>query len=125
MINTITTDKAPKPIGPYVQAKLVNGILFTSGQLPINLDGSYFGGTIEEKTEKVMTYIHEIMKEAGAKELIKINCILADLDDFGKFNTAYEEYLNKHFPGIDPPARETIEATIVKGLLLEISAVAE
>lgn len=95
MIKKITTDKAPAAIGPYSQGIIANGFLFASGQIPINpATGAIEGETITEQAELVMKNIGEILKEAGTtyENVVKTTCFLADMADFGAFNTVYERY---------------------------------
>ena len=95
MIRKITTDKAPAAIGPYSQGIIANGFLFASGQIPINpATGAIEGETITEQAELVMKNIGEILKEAGTtyENVVKTTCFLADMADFGAFNTVYERY---------------------------------
>jgi len=102
------TDRAPKPKGPYSQAVIHNGLMYLSGQIPIDPDtGLLVRGTIEEETEAVLNNIRVLAEEAGAKlkDVVKVTCYLADMDDFARFNEVYK----KHFSE-DPPARTAIQA---------------
>lgn len=102
------SDKAPRPKGPYSQATIYNGLLYISGQIPINAEtGLMVRGTIEEETDVVLNNIKVIVEEAGAgmEDVLKVTCYLADMDDFERFNNVYKEYF-KH----DPPARTIIQA---------------
>jgi len=103
-----SSDKTPKPKGPYSQAVIHNGLLYISGQIPIDAEtGLMVRGTIEEETDAVLNNIKIIVEEAGARmeDVLKVTCYLSDLDDFERFNNVYKEYF-KH----DPPARTTIQA---------------
>lgn len=121
MIRKITTDKAPAAIGPYSQGIIANGFLFASGQIPINpATGAIEGETITEQAELVMKNIGEILKEAGTtyENVVKTTCFLADMADFGAFNTVYERY----FTG--KPARSCVAVKeLPKGVLCEIEAI--
>lgn len=102
------SDKAPKPKGPYSQAVIHNGLLYISGQIPVNPEtGIIVRGTIEEEAEIVLNNIKAIIEDAGAgmKDVLKVTCYLADMDDFERFNNVYKEYFRE-----EPPARTTIEA---------------
>ncbi|MBI5196336.1 MAG: RidA family protein [Nitrospirae bacterium] len=102
------TDKAPTPKGPYSQAVIHNGLLYISGQGPVDPEtGTILRGTIEEETEITLNNIKTIIEEAGAslKDVIKVTCYLADMDDFGRFNEVYKKYFTD-----EPPARSTIQA---------------
>ncbi len=102
------SDKAPKPKGPYSQAVIHNGLLYISGQIPVNPEtGIIVRGTIEEEAEIVLNNIKAIIEDAGAdmKDVLKVTCYLADMDGFERFNNVYKEYFRE-----EPPARTTIEA---------------
>ncbi len=102
------SDKAPVPKGPYSQAVIHNGLLYISGQVPIDSEtGVIVRGTIEEETEVVLKNIKTIIEDAGAsmEDVLKVTCYLADMDDFGRFNNIYKEYFKD-----EPPARTTIQA---------------
>jgi len=102
------TDKAPAPKGPYSQAVIHNGLLYLSGQVPVDpACGMLVCGTIEEETGAVLDNIRIIAEEAGAglADVIKVTCYLADMNDFPRFNDVYRKY----FPE-NPPARTTIQA---------------
>ena len=118
----ITTD-APKAIGPYSQAVEANGMLFISGQIPIDpATGKFVDGGITEQTEQVMKNIGAILAEAGYdfSDVVKSTCLLSDMDNFAAMNAVY----GKYYPG-NPPARAAF--AVVKlplGALIEIETVA-
>ncbi len=100
--------KAPKPKGPYSQAVIHNGLLYISGQVPMDPEtGLIVRGTIEEETGAVLNNVRIIVEEAGAsmKDVLKVICYLADIGDFDRFNNVYKEYFRQ-----DPPARTTLQA---------------
>jgi 2-iminobutanoate/2-iminopropanoate deaminase len=102
------TDKAPKPRGPYSQAVIHNGLLYLSGQIPLDpATGQLIRGTIEEETEAVLNNIRIIAEEAGAEigDVIKLTCYLSDMNDFARFNDVYKNFFQDN-----PPARTTIQA---------------
>jgi len=102
------SDKAPEPKGPYSQAVIHNGLLYISGQVPINPEtGIIVRGTIEDETKVVLNNIKALVESAGAsmKDVLKVTCYLADIDDFRRFNDVYKEYFKD-----EPPARTTIQA---------------
>jgi 2-iminobutanoate/2-iminopropanoate deaminase len=102
------SDRAPKPKGPYSQAVIHNGLLYISGQIPIDpSSGSLVRASIEEETEIVISNIKIIVEDAGASMdgIIKTTCYLADMEDFARFNSVYEKHFIK-----DPPARTTFQA---------------
>lgn len=101
-------NKAPKPKGPYSQAVIHNGLLYISGQVPVDPEtGIIVRGTIEEETKVVLNNIKALVESAGAsmKDVLKVTCYLADIDDFRRFNDVYKEYFKD-----EPPARTTIQA---------------
>ncbi len=102
------SDEAPGPKGPYSQAVIYNGLLYISGQVPLDPEtGLMVRATIEEETDVVMNNIRTIVIGAGARmeDILKITCYLADIDDYVRFNDAYKKY----FPQ-DPPARTMLQA---------------
>lgn len=102
------TEKAPAVKGPYSQAVIHDGVMYVSGQIPIDsVTGLMVRGTIEEETETVLNNLKSIVEEAGAgmDDVLKVSCYLADMEDFARFNSVYEKYFQT-----DPPARSTIQA---------------
>lgn len=123
MKKVIHTEAAPKAIGPYSQAIEINGMLFISGQIPIDPSISkLMEGGIKEQTEQVMKNIGAILQKAGYsyQDVVKSNCLLADMSYFAAMNEVY----GKYYP-VNPPARA---AFAVKGLplgaLIEIETIA-
>lgn len=118
----INTNKAPKAIGPYSQAVEANGMLFISGQVPVNATTGQIPEGIEAQTEQVMKNIEAILIEAGYsfKHVIKSTCLLSDMANFKAMNEVYAKY----YPS-EAPARA---AFAVKGLplgaLVEIETIA-
>ena len=123
-MNKLNTDKAPAAIGPYSQGVEVQGLVFTSGQIPINpATGEVVAGGIEPQTHQVMKNIKAILEEAGYSfdQVVKTTILLDDLANFNTVNTLYGEY----FPGEGAPARETYQvAKLPKGVAVEISCIA-
>ncbi|BDE09677.1 reactive intermediate/imine deaminase [Lactococcus cremoris] len=123
-MNIIATPNAPAAIGPYVQGKIVNGLLYASGQIPLNpLDGEIVGDTIELQTEQVMKNIAAILKAAHSDfdSVIKTTCFLKNIEDFSKFNAIYSKFFDKNFP-----ARSAVGvAGLPKEVLIEIEFIAE
>ncbi len=102
------THRAPEPKGPYSQAVIHDGLLYISGQVPVDpATGELVRGTIEEETEAVLNNIKIITEEAGADMdcVLKVTCYLADIHDFPRFNVVYEKYFAQY-----PPARTTLQA---------------
>lgn len=121
-MNTIYTDKAPAAIGPYSQAKEVNGFIFASGQIPIVPEvGEIVATDIEGQTEQVIANIKEVLKAAGTDitKVVKTTCFLASMGDFAKFNEVYAKYFT------EKPARSCVEAgALPKGALVEVEVIA-
>ena len=122
-MKVVYTEKAPAAIGPYSQAMILNGVLFTSGQIPVNpATGEINGNTIETQAEQVMKNLGEVLKEAGSsfEKAVKTTCFLADMGDFAKFNEVYAKYF------INKPARSCVAVkTLPKNVLCEVEVIAE
>ena len=121
-MKTIQTSNAPAAIGPYSQAKVVNGFVFASGQIPMNpATGEVEGTTIEAQAEQVMKNVGAILKEAGVgfENVVKTTCFLAEMADFAAFNSVYEKY----FTG--KPARSCVAVKqLPKNVLVEVEVIA-
>jgi len=122
MLKKVATDKAPAAIGPYSQGIIANGMLFASGQIPINpANGQIEGEDITAQAELVMKNIGEILKEAGTdyENVVKTTCFLAEMADFAAFNSVYEKY----FTG--KPARSCVAVKqLPKNVLCEVEVIA-
>ena len=102
------TEKAPKPVGPYSQAVIHKGIMYISGQIPLDpISGELVRGTIEDETERAFNNLKTIIEEAGAtmEDVLRVSCYLADMEDFPRFNAVYATHFTDN-----PPARSTIQA---------------
>ena len=123
MINKISTDKAPAAIGPYSQAIVCSGLLYTSGQIPIDpKTGSIDAVGITAQAEQVMKNLGAVLGEAGSsfEKAVKTTCFLADMADFAAFNEVYAKY----FTG--KPARSCVAVkSLPKGALVEVEVIAE
>jgi 2-iminobutanoate/2-iminopropanoate deaminase len=119
----VESSQAPKPIGPYSQGVISGGLLFVSGQVPLDPEtGELVKGDIEVQVERVLKNIMAILKEAkmGPEHVVKATVYLADLADFPRMNEVYSRYLGK-----EPPARSTIQvAALPKGARVEIDVIA-
>lgn len=119
----INTDQAPKAIGPYSQAVKVNGLVFLSGQIPLNpVSGELVAGDIKVQTRQVMENLKAVLAAAGSSldQVVKTTIFLKDMNDFGVVNAVYAEYFGKSVP-----ARATIEVSrLPKDVSIEIDAVA-
>ena len=122
-MKVVYTEKAPAAIGPYSQAMILNGVLFTSGQIPVDpATGEISGDTIEVQAEQVMKNLGEVLKEAGSsfENAVKTTCFLADMGDFAKFNEVYAKYF------VNKPARSCVAVkTLPKNVLCEVEVIAE
>ena len=121
-MKVIATEKAPGAIGPYSQGYTVGGLVFTSGQIPVNpADGTVPEG-IAAQTEQSCKNVGAILEAAGSgyDKVIKTTCFLADIADFAVFNEVYAKYFTSK------PARSCVAVKdLPKGVLCEIEAVAE
>ena len=122
MLKKISTDKAPAAIGPYSQASMANGFLFTSGQIPINpATGNVDAEGITAQAEQVMINLKAVLEEAGTSfdNVVKTTCFIADMGDFAAFNEVYAKYITS------APARSCVAVkALPKGVLCEVEAVA-
>lgn len=120
-MNMIETTKAPGAIGPYSQGFEVNGVVYTSGQIPVNPET----GTVEEgiaaQAEQSCKNVGAILEAAGSgfEQVFKTTCFLADMGDFAAFNEVYANYF------VSKPARSCVAVkTLPKSVLCEIEAIA-
>lgn len=123
MNKVINTTKAPKAIGPYSQAILAgNGMLFISGQIPVNPETGKIPETITEQTEQVFKNIEAILTEAGYsfKDVVKTTCLLNSMYDFAAMNEVYAKYYNEMLPARAAYAVEKLPM----GVLVEIETIA-
>ena len=123
MKKIIATKNAPGAIGPYSQATEINGMLFISGQVPINPEtGEIDGKDIKSQTEQVMKNIGAILQEAGYTfdDVVKSTCLLSDMNNFAAMNEVY----GKYYPN-NPPARAAYGVVkLPLGVLIEIETIA-
>ncbi|ARF17568.1 RidA family protein [Sporosarcina ureae] len=118
----VKTEQAPQAIGPYSQAVKVNGVVYTSGQIPLTLAGEVIGDGIEEQTNQVLQNLSKVLEEAGSslQKVIKTTVFIQDMNEFGALNAIYEEHFGEH-----KPARSTVEvARLPKDVRVEIEAIA-
>ena len=122
MKKIIYTKNAQDAIGPYSQAYLCNGMLFSSGQIAIDpKTNEFIGGDIKEQTERIMKNLEAVLKEAGFsfEDVIKTTCFLKDMNDFAAFNEIYGKYFTSK------PARSCVAAAqLPKGALAEVEIIA-
>jgi 2-iminobutanoate/2-iminopropanoate deaminase len=119
----VTSSNAPQPIGPYSQAVVSGGLLFASGQIPIDPGtGNVVGEDVASQTEQVMKNLVAVLQEAkiGLEKVVKTTVYLADMADFAGMNEVYGRYF-----GSAPPARSTIQAAALpRNVRVEIDVVA-
>lgn len=122
-LKQISTEKAPSAIGPYSQAVIANGFLFTAGQIALDpVAGKIVAGGIVEQTERVMENLHAVLRAGGAswKDVVKTTVYLHDLSHFPTVNEIYGKWL-----GDARPARSTVQVPgLPRGALVEIDAIA-
>ena len=118
----IHTEKAPAAVGPYSQAIVSNGMVYTSGQIAINpATNTVEADTIEGQTEQIMRNLGAVLETAGSSfdKAVKTTCFLADMNDFAAFNEVYAKFFTSK------PARSCVAVkSLPKGLLCEIEAIA-
>ena len=118
----ISTENAPAAIGPYCQATVYNGFIFTSGQIPLDpATGAIVGDTIEEQAHRVCQNLSAVLTAAGSDmtRVLKTTCFLATMDDFAAFNAVYAQYFTCK------PARSCVAVkTLPKNVLVEVECVA-
>ena len=123
MMNKISTEKAPKAIGPYSQAIVAGDFVFTSGQIPINPEtGNIESADIASQTEQVMKNLGEVLKAAGSsyEKAVKTTCFLHNIADFAAFNEVYAKYFT------EKPARSCVAVKdLPRGALVEVEVIAK
>lgn len=115
------TSKAPSAIGPYSQAVVANGMVFTSGQIALKPNGEMLDGDIKAQTRQVLTNLSEVLNASGSslQNVIKTTIFLDSMDDFATVNEIYAEFFASH-----KPARSTVAVkTLPKNALVEIDAI--
>ena len=118
----ISTKEAPPAIGPYSQAVVVNGMIYTSGQIPMNEKGELVADDVVNQAHQVLKNLFYVLESAGGhfNDVIKTTIYLTDMDDFEKVNEVYSHYFGHH-----KPARSTIAVkTLPKNVLIEIDCIA-
>lgn len=121
-MNYIQTDKAPAAIGPYSQAVVTGGMVFTSGQIALTPQGEMLENDVVVQTRQVLKNLSAVLEEAGSslQHVVKTTIFLDSMDDFATVNEIYAEAFGDH-----KPARSTVAVkTLPKNALVEIDAVA-
>lgn len=121
MKNVISTDKAPAAIGPYSQAIEVNGMVFTSGVIPVDPATGVIPEGVEAQATQAFTNLTNLIEASGAgiEQVVKTTVFIKEMNDFGKINEIYAKFFKEPFP-----ARSCVEvARLPKDVLLEIEAI--
>jgi 2-iminobutanoate/2-iminopropanoate deaminase len=123
-VQLISTDKAPAAIGPYSQATIAGGFLFTAGQIPLDpATMEIVTGDIEPQTRQVMANLREVLTKAGVswKDVVKTTVFLQDMADFPRFNEVYSAAIDGA-----RPARSTVQvAALPRGVSVEVELIAK
>ncbi len=122
-MNIIDTNTAPKAIGPYSQAVVINGMLYSSGQIPLTPDGELVTGDIEAQTEQVFRNLKGVLAAGGASlgDVVKTTVFVRDLNDFVRLNAVYERHFGTH-----KPARSTVQvARLPRDAAVEIEVICQ
>ena len=119
----ISTDKAPAAIGPYSQAMVINNMVFTSGQIPVDPATGDIPEGIEAQTNQALTNLKNLLEAAGTSidKVVKTTVFIQNMSDFSVINEIYQNYFSEPYP-----ARSCVEvAKLPKGVLIEVEAIAE
>ena len=121
-MKAVSTTKAPAAIGPYVQGMIVNGMFYSSGQIPLTAEGEMVEGSITEQTHQVFANLKAVLEEAGSslQQVVKTTVFIKDMNDFAVLNEIYGQHFGNH-----KPARSTVEvARLPKDAKVEIEVIA-
>ncbi|EPD49388.1 RidA family protein [Paenisporosarcina sp. FSL H8-0542] len=121
-MKAVSTTKAPAAIGPYVQGMIVNGMFYSSGQIPLTAEGNMVEGSITEQTHQVFANLKAVLEEAGSslQQVVKTTVFIKNMNDFVVFNEIYGQHFGEH-----KPARSTVEvARLPKDAQVEIEVIA-
>lgn len=119
----INTNKAPEALGPYSHATVVNGLVYTSGQIPLNLEGEIVSDDVKDQTKQVLENLSVVLKEAGSdlENVVKATIFISDMNDFQYINEVYGNYFDKH-----QSARSCVEvARLPKDVKVEIELISK
>ncbi|AVQ34633.1 RidA family protein [Staphylococcus kloosii] len=122
-MKVINTNNAPEALGPYSHATEINGLLFTSGQIPLNTDGQIVSDDVQEQTRQVLENLKVVLDAAGSdiESVVKATIFIKDMNEFQKINEIYGEYFDAH-----QPARSCVEvARLPKDVKVEIELIAK
>ncbi|WP_414045450.1 RidA family protein [Macrococcus equi] len=121
-METIITKNAPAAIGPYCHAVVVNNMVYSSGQIPLTIDGELISDDVAEQTKQVLENLSAVLEESGSNldSVVKTTIFISDMNDFPIINEVYGEYFKEHLP-----ARSCVEVSrLPKDVKVEIEAVA-
>ncbi|TDM38875.1 RidA family protein [Macrococcoides goetzii] len=121
-MKSIFAKNAPAAIGPYSHAVVVNNMVYTSGQIPLTIDGEVIGDDVAEQTKQVLENLSAVLEESGSNlnSVVKTMIFISDMNDFPIINEVYGEYFNAHLP-----ARSCVEVSrLPKDVKVEIEAIA-
>lgn len=107
-MKTINTNKAPEALGPYSHAMVVNNLVFTSGQIPLDTEGNIVSSDVKEQTKQVLENLSVVLEEAGSdlNSVVKATIFISDMNEFQQINEVYGSYFNEH-----QPARSCVEVS--------------
>ncbi|WP_053027559.1 RidA family protein [Staphylococcus haemolyticus] len=120
-MKTINTNKAPEALGPYSHAMVVNNLVFTSGQIPLDTEGNIVSDDVKEQTKQVLDNLSVVLEEAGSdlNSVVKATIFISDINEFQQINEVYGSYFSEH-----QPARSCVEvARLPKDVKVEIEVV--
>ena len=120
-MKTINTNKAPEALGPYSHAMVVNNLVFTSGQIPLDTEGNIVSSDVKEQTKQVLENLSVVLEEAGSDldSVVKATIFVSDMNDFQQINQIYGNYFVKH-----QPARSCVEVSrLPKDVKVEIELI--
>ena len=120
-MKTINTNKAPEALGPYSHAMVVNNLVFTSGQIPLDTEGNIVSSDVKEQTKQVLENLSVVLEEAGSdlNSVVKATIFISDMNQFQQINEVYGSYFNEH-----QPARSCVEVSrLPKDVKVEIELV--
>ena len=121
IMKIINSDKVPEALGPYSHATVINGFVFTSGQIPLTLDGTIVSDDVQEQTKQVLENLTVVLKEAGSdlNSVVKATIYISDMNDFQQINQIYGNYFVEH-----QPARSCVEVSrLPKDVKVEIELI--
>ncbi|WP_301402302.1 RidA family protein [Staphylococcus haemolyticus] len=120
-MKTINTNKAPEALGPYSHAMVVNNLVFTAGQIPLDTEGNIVSDDVKEQTKQVLDNLSVVLEEAGSdlNSVVKATIFISDMNEFQQINEVYGSYFSEH-----QPARSCVEvARLPKDVKVEIEVV--